>query len=168
MLQGNAFLFQNSIQVLRLSWNWIIDIRNVNRLNWNEDSLVLAAMREKFRDGVIAGSGGGAAVLSSGPIAISGTSYSCLVYVIIWAIIFFTFQLKNWQKLTSEPKVVDLTTEKLIKNFKKLNSFINSIKLIHLRVKQSRVATARGTRYEEAPPGGVQQKETQTQSGKRT
>jgi len=51
-------------------------LRNPN----GTDSLVLAAMREKFRDGVIAGSGGGAAVLSSGPIAISGTSYSCLVH----------------------------------------------------------------------------------------
>lgn len=45
------------------------------------DSLVLAAMREKFTGrAVMSGSGAGAAVLAGGPVPISGHSYDALAY----------------------------------------------------------------------------------------
>lgn len=47
------------------------------------DSLVLVAMREKFRRGVISGSGAGAVILSGGALPISGTSYGTLVYAFL-------------------------------------------------------------------------------------
>lgn len=59
------------------------DVHRLVRLLRNadgSDTLVLAAMREKFRRGVISGSGAGAAALSGTPLPISGHSYEALVH----------------------------------------------------------------------------------------
>ncbi len=45
------------------------------------DTIVLAALREKFQRGVISGSGAGSAALSGTPLPVSGHSYETLVYV---------------------------------------------------------------------------------------
>lgn len=54
-------------------------VLNVGLIFFLVDTLVLAAMREKFRRGVISGSGAGAAALSGTPLPISGHSYEALV-----------------------------------------------------------------------------------------
>lgn len=45
------------------------------------DTIVLAALREKFLRGVISGSGAGSAALSGTPLPVSGHSFETLVYV---------------------------------------------------------------------------------------
>lgn len=44
------------------------------------DTIVLAALREKFQRGVISGNGAGSAALSGTPLPVSGHSYETLVY----------------------------------------------------------------------------------------
>lgn len=62
---GNLMSFQNLLHLL-LCFFFI-------------DTRVLAALREKFTGrGVISGSGAGAAILSGGPLPISGHSYETL------------------------------------------------------------------------------------------
>lgn len=50
-------------------------LRNID----GSDTMVLAALREKYKRGLIAASGSGAAVLSGTAVPITGTSYGTLV-----------------------------------------------------------------------------------------